>query len=617
MAESICLLPLPQRLERRSGELRLPLRGTIRLLGPAPYLWAAARTIQGAAVREAGHILELAAGAGITGDTVTIDVEPGMPDMGPEGYGLSITPQRVLLVGKDAAGAFYGAQTLAQLIRQFPEGLPCLEIRDWPDFPARGVMLDISRDKVPTLETLYGLVDLLAGWKINQLQLYTEHTFAYRAHPEVWAEASPLTGEDILLLDRYCRDRFVELVPNQNSFGHMERWLKLPEYRHLAEAPNGFDFPWGGHSSGPFSLCPEDPGSLELLRGLYDELLPYFTSGQLNVGCDETFDLGAGRSKQACEARGTERVYLDFLLGIYREVKARGRTMQFWGDIILHRPDLIPELPKDTVALEWGYEADHPFAKDGAMFRDAGVPFYVCPGTSSWNTIAGRTDNTIGNIGNAAENGLASGAIGLLNTDWGDNGHLQYLPASYLGFAVGAARSWACAANATLPVAEALCLYAYRDRAGVMGRVAYDLGNVYQACGKLVGNASALFHLLLWGGQQPDVLDGITADGLDAAEAAIDAAMRPLPSARMERPDAALIAEEFANAAAMLRLGCRLGRFAMGSETESGMEVGAELRRVIGEHERLWLARNRPGGLHDSAARLRRQWDRLRDGGQA
>ncbi len=291
--------------------------------------------------------------------------------------------------------------------------------------------------------------------------------------------------------------------------------------------------------------------------------------------------------------------------------------MQFWGDIILHRPDLIPELPKDTVALEWGYEADHPFAKDGAMFRDAGVPFYVCPGTSSWNTIAGRTDNTIGNIGNAAENGLASGAIGLLNTDWGDNGHLQYLPASYLGFAVGAARSWACAANATLPVAEALCLYAYRDRAGVMGRVAYDLGNVYQACGKLVGNASALFHLLLWGGQQPDVLDGITADGLDAAEAAIDAAMRPLPSARMERPDAALIAEEFANAAAMLRLGCRLGRFAMGSETESGMEVGAELRRVIGEHERLWLARNRPGGLHDSAARLRRQWDRLRDGGQA
>src|SRR5205807_1152438 len=160
-------------------------------------------------------------------------------------------------------------------------------------------------------------------------------------------------------------------------------------YKALAEAPEGFEFPWGGRSEGPFSLCPEDPGSLALLQGLYDELLPHFTSPLFNVGCDETFDLGAGRSKQACEERGTERVYLDFLLALYREVKARGRTMQFWGDIILHRPDLIPELPKDAIALEWGYEADHPFAKDGAIFRDAGVPFYVCPGTSSWNTIAG------------------------------------------------------------------------------------------------------------------------------------------------------------------------------------------------------------------------------------
>ena len=118
----------------------------------------------------------------------------------------------------------------AQLFRQFPNGVPCLHIEDWPDFPTRGVMIDISRDKVPTMATLYALVDLLASMKINQLQLYTEHTFAYRNHPEAWAEASPMTGEEILALDAYCRARFIQLVPNQNSFGHMERWLKLPRY---------------------------------------------------------------------------------------------------------------------------------------------------------------------------------------------------------------------------------------------------------------------------------------------------------------------------------------------------------------------------------------------------
>jgi N-acetyl-beta-hexosaminidase len=129
--------------------------------------------------------------------------------------------------------------------------MPCLSIIDYPDFQSRGVMLDISRDKVPTLQTLCELTDRLASWKINQLQLYTEHTFAYRNHPEPWENSSPFTGEDIIILDEYCKQRYIELVPNQNSFGHMHRWLKLPRYKPLAECPDGYDFPWGGHSDEP------------------------------------------------------------------------------------------------------------------------------------------------------------------------------------------------------------------------------------------------------------------------------------------------------------------------------------------------------------------------------
>ena len=76
------------------------------------------------------------------------------------------------------------------------------------------------------MATLFGLVDLLASWKINQLQLYTEHTFAYQRHRTVWADASPMTAAEIQELDRYCQKHFVDLVPNQNSLGHLERWLK-------------------------------------------------------------------------------------------------------------------------------------------------------------------------------------------------------------------------------------------------------------------------------------------------------------------------------------------------------------------------------------------------------
>src|SRR5262249_41747840 len=151
-----------------------------------------------------------------------------------------------------------------------------------------------------------------------------------------------------------------------------------------------------------YSLCPLDPGSIRLVEGLFDELLPHFSSSQFNVGCDETWDLGQGRSREECRKRGTERVYLDFLLKIHALVTQRGRRMQFWGDIIIHTPELIPNLPRDVIALEWGYEADHPFDRDGSLFKEAGIPFYVCPGTSSWLSCSGRTDNAIANLKSAA-----------------------------------------------------------------------------------------------------------------------------------------------------------------------------------------------------------------------
>ena len=169
---------------------------------------------------------------------------------------------------------------------------------------------------------------------MNQLQLYMEHTFAYADHETVWRDASPYTSEDIRRIDACCRERFIELVPNQNSFGHMHRWLKHPAYRHLAETEGSFVTSWGETRSGPFSLNPTGKNSLQFLAGLYDELLPCFTSNQTNVGCDETFDLGSGKSKAACDERGKGRVYLDFLLRIRELLKQRGHSMQFWGDIV-------------------------------------------------------------------------------------------------------------------------------------------------------------------------------------------------------------------------------------------------------------------------------------------
>ena len=333
-----------------------------------------------------------------------------------------------------------------------------------------------------------------------------------------------------------------------------------------------------------------------------------------NVGCDETIDLGYGRSKAEVEQRGAGRVYLDFLLKIYDEVKRRGHTMQFWGDIIIKYPELIGELPKDSIALEWGYEADHPFDANGHQFAASGVPFYVCPGTATWNSIAGRTDNAKGNLLNAAENGLKHGAIGYLNTDWGDNGHWQFLPVSYLGFAYGAALSWCAEANRNLDLVAALNQFAFRDRAGVMGQVAYDMGNLYQSL-RYFHNSSALVVMLYQAHRAGDraleairELKDVGPESFERAMQAIADAMAPIRKARMERADADLILDEYECAADLLHHACGLGMLAWEEDPRVARglkrKLRTDLKRILKEYERLWLARNREGGLKDSAARL-------------
>ena len=167
--------------------------------------------------------------------------------------------------------------------------------------------------------------------------------------------------------------------------------------QRLAERRTDSTFPWGKRDDG--RLQPEPAGSAQhriSSKGCTTSCCRTFRAQLFNVGCDETFDIGLGQSQSRSQQRGRERVYLDFLLKIHAAVRQRGRTMMFWGDIILNQPQLLAELPRDVIALNWGYEANHPFDKETAAFRDAGVPFYVCPGTSSWCSISGRTDNASG-----------------------------------------------------------------------------------------------------------------------------------------------------------------------------------------------------------------------------
>jgi hypothetical protein len=228
------------------------------------------------------------------------------------------------------------------------------------------------------------------------------------------------------------------------------------------------------------------------LRGLYDELLPNFSSQFFNIGGDETWDLGKGHSKKLCEAKGKRRVYFDFLKKIQRQVSARGKKMMFWGDIILKYPELIRELPKNVVALTWGYEANHPFDAEAAQFAKAKIPFYVCPGTSTWQTLVGKHDNAFANLRAAAKAGKKFGATGFLNTDWGDGGHPQPLAVSWPLFAAGAALAWNSRTLDKKNLISVLSRDVFEDATGKIAEAGFHLGFAHRQLGVNAANETPL-----------------------------------------------------------------------------------------------------------------------------
>lgn len=532
---------------------------------------------------------------------VVVTSEPALPA---QGYRLRIEPDAVHIDAADSAGAFYGRTTLRQLSRAHDGRVPLGTVDDWPDLPVRAVMLDVSRDKVPTMDTLRALIDRLASWKINQVQLYMEHTFAYRGHDEVWRDASPFTAEQVVALDQFCADRHVALVPNQNCLGHMERWLRHERYRPLAIAPEGWT-DQRGRRRPPTTIDPAKPGSLELVRDLLGQLLPSFSARWVHVGLDEPWELPDDRFGE----------YLGWLTRVRDLEELEGREVLVWGDIVARHPETLGEIPDGMTICEWGYEAQHPFAARAAALASAGGPFWVCPGTSSWNTIAGRVTNAVENCRGAAEAAVAYEASGYLITDWGDNGHLQYLPVSEPGFAYGAAVSWCLDANQDLDLAAALSAHAFADPTGELVAALLELGDVHRSVAPQVPNMSVLAMHLYY----PQLVvgtgftEGLTDDDLLAADEAIVDAMERLGRARSDRRDAVLVVDELATSASLLRIlvADARARLTVDGRLES---VPKEVRRqlatsvdeVVDRHRDLWLARNRPGGLDDSVSRLER-----------
>lgn len=362
-------------------------------------------------------------------------------DFLPEHYHLDSTGDALIITGSES-GLWYGMQTLLQMTGQEGAAIPKVRIEDYPQMKNRGHYLDVTRGRIPKMEWLKQWIDRLAYYKINQFQLYMEHTYLFRNLTELWRDDTPFTAAEILELDEYCSVRGIELVPSLSSFGHLYKLLSSKEYHHLCELENMEDKPFsvlGRMRHHTFDVT--NPDSLKLIKSMLLEYMGLFRSRQFNICADETFDLGTGRSKKKAEEVGKDRLYIDFVKEVAGFVVENNRTPMFWGDIIVGFPELLKELPKETICLTWGY---NPEQREYEVMKmaEVGATQYCCPGCCGWNELINLNWNSYRNVKKMAEYGAKHGAIGLLNTDWGDFLHVNHMDFSIPGMIYGAAFSW-------------------------------------------------------------------------------------------------------------------------------------------------------------------------------
>lgn len=362
--------------------------------------------------------------------------------LGEEEYRLEVSTDGIGITGGADRGLLYGVQTLRQIVRQSGACVPCMQIHDFPEIRNRGFYHDVTRGRIPTLAYLKELADNLAFYKINQMQLYIEHTYLFEGMSEMWRDDTPLTAEDILEFDAYCRKLNIELIPNISCFGHLYKLLRTKSWEHLCELPDAREVPFGFVDRMlHHTVDVTNEESLVLIKEMIEEFMPLFTSEHFNIGADETFDLGKGRSRDEAERVGIKRLYIEHVRKLCEFLVEKGKIPMFWGDIICDFPEVIKELPAQTICLNWGYAEDQS-DESTRKLAEAGAVQYNCPGVSGWNQFVNRLDVAYENIRRMCTYAYQYHTEGVLTTDWGDYGHINHPDFGIPGRIYGAAFSW-------------------------------------------------------------------------------------------------------------------------------------------------------------------------------
>ncbi|MET0813435.1 MAG: beta-N-acetylhexosaminidase [Microbacterium sp.] len=349
----------------------VPLPASIAASGDAPFRLSADTTISGdpdaAATLQA--LLQARTGAGAsTGPAGEAGIELAIAKGGaPESYTIAASEASIAVTGADAAGLFYGVQTLGQLIR--PDGgdwvIPAVDIADAPRFAYRGVMLDVARH-FQTVETITAYIDRAAGLKFNALHLHLSDDQSWRLQLESrpllteLSSSSSVGGDpggfytkaDYAEIVDYAAAHHMIVVPEFDMPSHTHAiTLAYPELMeepviddHMREiaATHGGDLPvngvdYDGMAVGFSSLKIRDEATYDFVADVFGELAAMTPGPYLHFGGDESLAT-------------SDEDFDDFVSRVSGIIEDLGKTPVAW-----HEAGSAKDLASDTVGQYWGY----------------------------------------------------------------------------------------------------------------------------------------------------------------------------------------------------------------------------------------------------------------------
>lgn len=527
--------------------------------------------------------------------------------LGMHAYRLTIEPGAVTIEGGSAAACFWALQTLKQWRTE--DRWRCVVIDDEPEFDVRGVLHDVTRGKVPRLETLRRLLDLLSAVKVTHLHLNIEHAFCFSFDRDICGDEGGLTRDEAQAICAYAHERFVEIVPCLASLGHMGRVLSLPRYKDLAEVATEktwAELSWPERARG-FTLDPSHPEARELVGRMWREILDAFPTDVVNLCGDEPWDLGKGRNTASLSEDERGRLYLDHMAYIQSLCESAGRACTCWADVFAANRAVRHDVSRNLTLLHWGYEHDADYDATRA-FVDEGFQTVVCPGVSGWKRVVNAISLAEMNIDRFAAAGRNAGAVGLIVTDWGDHGHFHPLAASLHGILLGACKAW----HAAHPVGAS-----FDDLVGRSDLFPLDEQGVARL--RVLGDATAPWESwhLLWRSPAACLERGMpTESDAEVIVSAADDALRSASESSGEKEDVLrgelIVACRFARILAGKAALLSSGRFNAADATDRVKAWEEDLQNAAEVYRAIWQDRNKTG-WRDIASALARCRSEMRN----